>query len=105
MLVAFKERTTKKALKAAIIVFLTIKNDLCMSVYRHYDNSNQVVSFYKLPLSISIIMVSESSMNNPARYLPRLCPKCDDNVQALLPREENPKRTIRYPRPTPPVKQ
>jgi hypothetical protein len=35
-----------------IIVFLTIKNDLCMSVYKHYDNSNQVASFYKLPLSI-----------------------------------------------------
>ena len=29
--------------------------------------------------------------------------QCDDNVQALLPREENPKRTIRYQRPTPPV--
>jgi hypothetical protein len=28
---------------------------------------------------------------------------CDDNVQALLPREENRKRTIRYQRSTPPV--
>ena len=27
--------------------------------------------------------------------------QCDDNVQALLPREENRKRTIRYQRPTP----
>jgi hypothetical protein len=26
--------------------------------------------------------------------------QCDDNVQALLPREENHKRTIRYQRPT-----
>jgi hypothetical protein len=43
--------------------FLTIKNDLYMSVYRHYDNSNQVASFYKLPLSISIIMISESFVN------------------------------------------
>jgi hypothetical protein len=34
-----------------------------MSVYRHYDNGNQVASFYKLSLSISIIMVSESFMN------------------------------------------
>jgi hypothetical protein len=25
-----------------------------MSVYRHYDNSNQVASFYKLPLFITI---------------------------------------------------
>jgi hypothetical protein len=25
-----------------------------MSVYRHYDNCNQVASFYILPLSISI---------------------------------------------------
>jgi hypothetical protein len=30
-----------------IIVFLTIKNDLCMSVYKHYDNNNQGASFYK----------------------------------------------------------
>jgi hypothetical protein len=29
--------------------------------------------------------------------------QCDDNGQALLPREENPKRTIRYHRLTPPV--
>ena len=29
--------------------------------------------------------------------------QCGDNGQALLPREENPKCTIRYPRPTPPV--
>jgi hypothetical protein len=29
--------------------------------------------------------------------------QCDDNVQALLHREENCKRTIRYQRPTPPV--
>jgi hypothetical protein len=29
--------------------------------------------------------------------------QCDDYVQALLPREENHKRTIRYQRPTPPV--
>jgi hypothetical protein len=29
--------------------------------------------------------------------------QCDDNVQALLPREENRTRTIRYQRPTPPV--
>jgi hypothetical protein len=28
---------------------------------------------------------------------------CHDNVQALLPREENSKRSIRYRRPTPPV--
>jgi hypothetical protein len=41
----------------------SIKNDLCMSMYRHYDNNNQVASFYKLPLSISIIMISESFMN------------------------------------------
>jgi hypothetical protein len=30
-----------------IIVFLTIKNYLCMSVYRDNDNINQVTSFYK----------------------------------------------------------
>jgi hypothetical protein len=29
--------------------------------------------------------------------------QCDDNIQALLPREENRKHTIRYQRPTPPV--
>jgi hypothetical protein len=34
-----------------------------MSLYKHYDNSNQVASFYELPLSISIILVSESFMN------------------------------------------
>jgi hypothetical protein len=36
---------------------------ITLPVHRHYDNSNQVASFYKLPLSISIIMVSESFMN------------------------------------------
>jgi hypothetical protein len=28
-----------------------------MSVYKHYDNSNQVASFYKLPVIFQIIKV------------------------------------------------
>jgi hypothetical protein len=79
------------------IVFLTIKNYLCMSVYKHYDNSNQVASFYKLPIqllgshTITLPMIQSSSTQkchkrpglslvlvtpetNPARSLPRLCP-------------------------------
>jgi nuclear transport factor 2 (NTF2) superfamily protein len=34
---------------------------------------------------------------------PQVVSQCDDNVQALLSREENRKRTIRYQRATPPV--
>ena len=40
---------------------------------------------------------------NQHQIFAQVVSQCDDNVQALLPREENPKRTIRYQRPTPPV--
>jgi hypothetical protein len=38
-----------------------------------------------------------------SQIFPQVVSQCDDNVQALLSREENRKRTIRYQRPTPPV--
>jgi hypothetical protein len=40
---------------------------------------------------------------NTSQILAQVVSQCDDNVQALLTREENRKRTIRYQRSTPPV--
>jgi hypothetical protein len=44
-----------------------------------------------------------NNRDKPSQILDQVVSQCDDNVQALLPREENRKRTIRYQRPTPPV--
>jgi hypothetical protein len=41
--------------------------------------------------------------DKPSQIFAQVVFQCDDNVQTLLPREETPKRTIRYQRPTPPV--
>jgi hypothetical protein len=47
--------------------------------------------------------LATNTRDKPSRIFAQVVSQCDDNVQALLPREENPKRTIRYQRPTPPV--
>ena len=47
--------------------------------------------------------LATNTRDKPSQIFAQVVSQCDDNVQALLPREENPKRTIRYPRPTPPV--
>ena len=44
-----------------------------------------------------------NTRDKPSQIFAQVVSQCDDNVQALLPREENRKRTIRYQRPTPPV--
>ena len=44
-----------------------------------------------------------NTRDKPSQIFAQAVSQCDDNVQALLPREENTKRTIRYQRPTPPV--
>jgi hypothetical protein len=41
--------------------------------------------------------------DKPSQIFAQVVSQCDDHVQALLPREENRKRTFRYQRPTPPV--
>ena len=43
------------------------------------------------------------SASKPSQIFAQVASQCDDNVQALLSREENRKRKIRYQRPTPPV--
>jgi hypothetical protein len=47
--------------------------------------------------------LTTNTRDKPSQIFAQVVSQCDDNVQALLPREENPKRTIRYQRPTPPV--
>jgi hypothetical protein len=47
--------------------------------------------------------LATNTREKPSQIFAQVVSQCDDNVQALLPREENPKRTIRYQRPTPPV--
>ena len=47
--------------------------------------------------------LATNTRDKPSHIFAQVVSQCDDNVQALLPREENPKRTIRYQRPTPPV--
>ena len=47
--------------------------------------------------------LATNTRDKPSQIFAQVVSQCDDNVQALLPREENPKRTIRYPHPTPPV--
>ena len=47
--------------------------------------------------------LATNTRDKPSQIFAQVASQCDDNVQALLPREENPKRTIRYQRPTPPV--
>ena len=47
--------------------------------------------------------LATNTRDKPSQIFAQVVSQCDDNVQALLPREENPKRTIRYQRPTPPV--
>jgi hypothetical protein len=44
-----------------------------------------------------------NTRDKPSQIFAQVVSQCDDNVQALLPREENRKRTIRYQRPTPRV--
>jgi hypothetical protein len=45
--------------------------------------------------------LATNTRDKPSQIFAQVVSQCDDNVQALLPREENPKRTIRYQRPTP----
>jgi hypothetical protein len=47
--------------------------------------------------------LATNNRDKPSQIFAQVVSQCDDNVQALLPREENRKRTIRYQRPTPPV--
>jgi hypothetical protein len=47
--------------------------------------------------------LATNTRDKPSQSFVPVVSQCDDNVQALLPREENRKRTIRYQRPTPPV--
>jgi hypothetical protein len=47
--------------------------------------------------------LTTNARDKPSQIFVQVVSQCDVNVQALLPREENCKRTIRYQRPTPPV--
>jgi hypothetical protein len=47
--------------------------------------------------------LTTNTREKPSQIFAQVVSQCDDNVQALLFREENPKRTIRYQRPIPPV--
>ena len=47
--------------------------------------------------------LATNTRDKPSQIFAQVVSQCDDNVKALLPREENRKRTIRYQRPTPPV--
>jgi hypothetical protein len=47
--------------------------------------------------------LATNTRDKPSQIFGQVVSQYDDNVQALLPREENRKRTIRYQRPTPPV--
>jgi hypothetical protein len=47
--------------------------------------------------------LATNTRDKPSQIFAQVVSQCDDNVQALLPREENTKRTIRYQRPSPPV--
>ena len=47
--------------------------------------------------------LATNTRDKPSQMFAQVVSQCDDNVQALLPREENRKLTIRYQRPTPPV--
>ena len=40
--------------------------------------------------------LATNTRDKPSQIFAQVVSQCDDNVQALLPREENPKRTIRY---------
>jgi hypothetical protein len=42
--------------------------------------------------------LATNTRDKPSQIFAQVVSQCDDNVQALLPREENPKRTIRYQR-------
>ena len=46
---------------------------------------------------------ASNTRDKPSQIFAQVVAQCDDDVQALLPREENCKRTIRYQRPAPPV--
>jgi hypothetical protein len=45
--------------------------------------------------------LAANTRDKPSQIFAQVVSQCDDNVQALLPRAENTKRTIRYQRPTP----
>ena len=47
--------------------------------------------------------LASNTRDKHSQIFAQVVSQCDDNVHALLPREENSKRTIRYQRPTPPV--
>jgi hypothetical protein len=47
--------------------------------------------------------LATNTRDKPSQIFAQVVSQCDDNVQALLPRAESSKRTIRYQRPTPPV--
>jgi hypothetical protein len=47
--------------------------------------------------------LATNTRDKPSQIFAQVVSQCDDNVHALLPREENTKRTIRYQRPTLPV--
>ena len=45
--------------------------------------------------------LATNTRDKPSQIFAQIVSQCDDNVQALLSRTENRKRTIRYQRPTP----
>jgi hypothetical protein len=47
--------------------------------------------------------LATNTRDKPSQIFAQVVSQCDDNVQALLLREENRKRTIQYQRSTPPV--
>jgi hypothetical protein len=47
--------------------------------------------------------LASNTRDKPSQIFAQVVSQCDDNVQALLSRDETFKRTMRYQRPTPPV--
>ena len=46
---------------------------------------------------------ARNTRDKPSQIFAQVVAQCDDDVQALMPREENCKKTMRYRRPAPPI--
>ena len=69
------------------------------------SETNVTYSFLYTKARLAMKEQATNTRDKPSQIFAQVVANCNDYVQAMMPREENCKRTMRYQRPTPPVPQ
>ena len=93
-------KRSSTACKGSITTSLLNENPTPCQPHNH-DPSNISIKYTKSRYA----MKAQVALIKPSQIFAQVVSTCEDDVQAMMPREENCKRTMRYQRPAPPVPQ